>query len=151
MEIYRKTQIGNLIIFSFLGALVILLWFVPRQMVTERMIFGGLLIVTLSLFYSMTIVITPEHLIFSMGIGLIRKKIPLSSIEACVPTRISIIHGWGIKILRGGLQFNVTGLKAVDIKLKNGRFYRLGTPEPEKICQIIEELKETSTPEQIRH
>ncbi len=44
-------------------------------------------------------------------------------------------YGWGI---RGWLWpkmwiYNVSGFDAVEIKLKNGKMYRIGTDEPKKL------------------
>ena len=144
MEIYRKTQIGTLVITTGILALIVILWAIPRELIGQRIILGLVLILSISLFYSLTIVITPEHLKFTLGIGVIRKTIPLSEIVSCTPVRISIFTGWGIKKIPGGWQYNVTGLDAVDIYLRNGKLIRIGTPEPWKICKTIEELRKST-------
>ena len=140
----QKTQVGTLVIATGVFALVVILWAIPRELVEQRIILGLVAILAVSLFYSLTIVITPEHLKFSLGIGVIRKTIPLSDIVSCTPVRISIFTGWGIKKIPGGWQYNVTGLDAVDIYLRNGKLIRIGTPEPREVCKTIEELRKST-------
>ena len=47
--------------------------------------------------------------------------------------------GWGIRwCLRFKMWiYNVSGFDAVEIKLKNGKTYRIGTDEPKKLEQTI--------------
>jgi len=35
--------------------------------------------------------------------------------------------------------YNVSGLDAVEIYMKNGKIYRIGTDEPETLCNFIQE------------
>ncbi len=150
MELYRKTQIGTLIIFAFLIALLLIFWAIPREQVTQRTIIGLVIIITLSLFYSLTIVVTDKFIRFYMGIGLIKKTIPLSEIILCKPTKTPILRGWGIKKIHSGWQFNVTGLKAVEIHLQNGKQYVIGADDPDKICEIINEIKTSTQQKNLR-
>jgi hypothetical protein len=41
--------------------------------------------------------------------------------------------GWGIRITPSGWLFNVSGFRAVEIQMKNGEAYRIGSDEPEKL------------------
>jgi hypothetical protein len=44
------------------------------------------------------------------------------------------IHGWWGK----GWLLNVSGLNAVELKMKNGMTYRIGTDEPQKLNDSIQ-------------
>ena len=44
------------------------------------------------------------------------------------------IHGWWGK----GWLLNVSGLNAVELKMKNGMFYIIGTDEPQKLNAAIQ-------------
>jgi hypothetical protein len=46
--------------------------------------------------------------------------------------------GWGIRLIPGGWLYNVSGLDAVELKMKNGRVYRIGTDEPRKLAEFIQ-------------
>jgi len=47
-------------------------------------------------------------------------------------------YGRGIKLTPHGWLFNVSGFDAVEIQLKNGRKYRIGTDEPDALLAAIE-------------
>jgi hypothetical protein len=47
--------------------------------------------------------------------------------------------GWGIRrIGRGQWLFNVSGLDAVELSMKNGKTYRIGTDEPQRLCEVVQ-------------
>ena len=47
------------------------------------------------------------------------------------------MYGWGIHLTpRGGL-YNVSGFRAVAVRLKGGKRFLLGTDEPERVCEAI--------------
>jgi len=60
-------------------------------------------------------------------------------IERCSPVRNKWYYGWGIRRLERGWMYNVSGLDAVEICMKNGKIYRIGTDEPETLCNFIQE------------
>ncbi len=139
-ELYRRTQIGTLTIVTFIIAFLTFL-FLNLPDATTRYTILILLVVVAILFSSLTIVITETHLIFYFGPGIMKKKIPLKEITHCKPEKNSIFHGWGIKKIPGGWLFNVSGLKVVEVTLKNGKRYRIGSPEPEEVCRVVNDLK----------
>ncbi|MFH1253014.1 MAG: hypothetical protein V1664_01635 [Candidatus Uhrbacteria bacterium] len=62
-------------------------------------------------------------------------------IKTTKAVRNSWYCGWGIRLTSHGWLFNVSGLSAVEITMKNGRSYRIGTDEPEKLTAVITRLK----------
>jgi hypothetical protein len=48
------------------------------------------------------------------------------------------IYGWGIRWIPGGWLWNVTGLDGVELALVNGRRFRIGTDEPERLAAAIQ-------------
>jgi len=42
------------------------------------------------------------------------------------------------------LIFNVSGFDAVEIKMKNGKIYRIGTDEPEKLKNVVTQVIESN-------
>ncbi len=145
MEVYNKTQIGTLIIVTFLIAIAALLYIPTPQLKESLWILILGLILVLLLFYSLTIRITPQHFEFSLGIGIIRKKIPIDEIAYCNPVKNSVFTGWGIRKIPGGWLYNMTGLWAVELTLKNGKIIRVGSPEPVEICKILSQLKSSGS------
>jgi hypothetical protein len=55
-------------------------------------------------------------------------------------------YGWGIRITPDGLLYNVSGTRAVEITLTDGSKLRLGTDEPEALCQAIRSWLPSSPP-----
>jgi len=49
-------------------------------------------------------------------------------------------YGWGIRFTPHGWLYNVSGLHAVEIELKNGKKYRIGTDVPENLEKAIREF-----------
>lgn len=107
---------------------------------------GGLLLVIL-LFASLTVEIAGGHLRIRFGIGLIRKRWPLDEIEGCRPSRTSWLYGWGIRKIPGAWLYNVSGLDAVELKMKSGKAVRIGTDGPQALCAALEEALAARNPQ----
>ena len=98
-------------------------------------LFGGIL----SAFYGMTIIVTDKQVKIKLGIGLYTKKIELSSIKSVNTLTYPLYCGYGIRIVKNGLLFNVSGRHAVEIKFKNKKnVILIGTDDWEKLRETIE-------------
>ena len=53
------------------------------------------------------------------GIGLVQKSFLISDIDRAFTTRTHWYNGWGIRLIRGGWLFNISGFDAVEIVLEN--------------------------------
>ena len=51
-------------------------------------------------------------------------------------------YGFGIRLIPGGQMYNVAGLDAVELKLTNGRVFRVGTDESDKLLTAIQSQTE---------
>ncbi len=91
------------------------------------------------IFSRLSIEVTDEDLRWKFGSGLIQKTVKLSEIEAVEITRTTLIEGWGIHLTRRGWLYNISGWKAVVIKLKQNQQFLLGTDEPEKLVSAIQQ------------
>ncbi|HUU10830.1 MAG TPA: hypothetical protein VM431_09865 [Phycisphaerae bacterium] len=96
-----------------------------------------ILAATTALFWSMTITVTDDELVWHFGPGVIRKRVPLADVASCQPTRTSFWNGWGIHWSPRGWVYNVSGFGAVDVRLISGKALRLGTDEPEALAEAI--------------
>lgn len=141
---YQHTQIGYLIII----ALAIGLLFITGLIAVygfNWIAFAVLLIlgVCLVLFDTLTVVIEEDILEIRFGLGIIRKKFCLKDIESCQVVKNPWYYGWGIHLTPHGWLYNVSGSYAVEIKMKTGKKYRIGTNVPNElegaIRQSIEE------------
>ena len=142
---YRHTQIGVVIVAALVVAIVLVLTpflstgtFHPILIVTLT-----ILVAALALFYSLSVEIKDNTLICHFGGGLIRKRIPLSEIHQARIVQNPWYAGWGIRWMPGQYWlWNVSGLRAVELILKDGKRFRLGTDEPESLVHAIETNKE---------
>jgi hypothetical protein len=99
----------------------------------------GVLGLLLLLFYALTVEIDTEQLRFWFGPGIIRKSIALQRIVSCKPVRNFWLCGWGIRWWGHGWLYNVSGFRAVELELDNGKRLRIGTEEPEELDRAIKQ------------
>jgi len=99
-------------------------------------IMGGDLV----LFHSLSVRVSENDIVLTFGVGLIGKSFVVSDIQSAAIVRNRWYYGWGIKRIPGGWVYNVSGFDAVEIQLNDGRNYRIGTDEPEKLHAAIESV-----------
>jgi hypothetical protein len=98
-----------------------------------------LLALLVPVFGWLTVTVDREAVTAKFGIGIIRRKIRLMDIESAARVRNKWYYGWGIHRGPGGWIFNVSGLDAVQIVLKRGGKFRIGSDEPEELTRAIRE------------
>ena len=139
---YRRTQFGRVIAASCLPGLVpvvVLVYYIRTPAVNwVAAAVVGFLALVLLLFGSLTVEISGGHVSIRFGIGLIRKRWALDGIESCRPVRNTWLYGWGIRKIPGAWLYNVSGLDAVELKLKSGKAVRIGTDEPQALLAALE-------------
>ena len=141
--IYKHTQTGYLMIIALIIPLFILYFAMSAAEFAQALpiIFFTLLII-LVLFYSLTVEIDKTKISVKFGVGIINKKFSLKDIESCCVVRNYWYYGWGIRWTPHGWLYNISGLSAVEIKMKNGKKYRIGTNEPKNLeCAITQAIK----------
>jgi hypothetical protein len=89
-------------------------------------------------FRSLSVEVNEEAVRLWFGPGVIRKSFPISDIETCRTVRNSPLVGWGIRWFPGCWVFNIYGLDAVELQMKGGRKYRIGTDQPKELAAAIE-------------
>ena len=135
---YKHTQIGYLINILLVTPLLILFFAMSAtEFIRVLPIIFFTLLLSLALFYSLTVEIDKTRLIIKFGVGIINKKFILKDIESCHAVKNHWYYGWGIRITPHGWLYNISGLLAVEIQMKNGKKYRIGTDEPKKLEQTI--------------
>lgn len=100
----------------------------------------GVWIVSLALlvlFYRLRVEVTREHLRFRFGIGLIGRTFKVTDIVAATPVRNKWYYGWGIRLTPHGWLYNVSGFDAVEVQLRSGKKYRIGTDEPQALSRAL--------------
>ena len=101
------------------------------------LVISVLFLIAIIVFYKLTITIENETLCASFGVGLIRKKLPVSEIAGCELIRIRWWYGWGIYLTPDGWLYNVAGWDAVAITLRDGRKFAFGTDDPDGLVAAI--------------
>ena len=145
MNTYRHTQFGTVNVVITIAILPLV--FLPAWLAGAATVAWLILILLLGvlvLFYNLTVEIDDAHLRIRFGIGLIRKRFPLDQIDSCLAVRNSWLYGWGIRLTSHGWLYNVSGLEAVELKMKSGKTCRIGTDEPEALVAALQEALNSS-------
>jgi hypothetical protein len=140
---YQHTQLGTLTIVALTIGIIFSLWFSIKTQWSAVAI-GVLAILTLflPLFYSLSVTVTPEAIRCSFGVGLISRTIAIDHIQEAYPVRNPWYFGWGIRAIPGGWMFNVSGLDAVELKLKSNGKFRIGTDDAVGLLSAIQQAKQ---------
>lgn len=136
---YEHRQPARLLLGMMGGAAALLLTVMSLE---DRMHWSvgiplAVLAVAAYLFSGLTVRVDHTSVAIRFGPGLIRKSFSLSDIASCGPVRNRWWYGWGIRKIPGGWLYNVSGLDAVELQMKDGRVYRIGTDEPRALADAI--------------
>jgi hypothetical protein len=137
---YEHTQVGYLIIIAILAAVVligIILATTGINWIAIAVVI--ILVIVLILFSSSTVSILEDNLEVRFGPGLIRKSFKLADIVSSQIVKNPWYYGWGIRVTSHGLLYNVSGFYAVEIALKRGSKFRIGTDVPDKLKTAIDQ------------
>jgi hypothetical protein len=139
MTRYEHTQIGQTIIWGVLGAtaFVAIAGTLARGSPGALLIIEVILLICAVLFCKLTIKIENGTLRAWFGPGHVRKAVAIAEIAKCEPVRIPWWYGWGIRLTPYGWLYNVSGLDAVVITLRNGSKFALGTDDPHGLAAAI--------------
>ncbi len=149
MTTYKHTQIGYLMLVVMLAVLGLFAWvqitarFEPPSVdsgtnfaVTAIM---ALIVIVLASFITLKVSVDENYLRIKFGYGIFAKMFPLKEIASVKAVRNHWYYGWGIKLWFWPYMwiYNVSGFDAIEIIMKNGKIYRIGTNEPEKLEAVI--------------
>ena len=131
---YRHTQRGTLMVVA-MGAGTILLALAgdahptaPGHYLLWALAAG--LVVLGWLFSSLTVEIDEDAVRWHFGPGLWKYQIALADIDGSEIVRNTWWNGFGIRMRPGFRLYNVSGLDAVELRLKSGDVRRIGTDDP---------------------
>ncbi len=141
MSQYKHTQIGYFFLTVYGAVLLIIIsLFIFTDYSLLAMIGLIIMLIALGIFASMTVKISAQKMKIQLGLGAIRKHIPIKDIETYRVVTHPWYFGWGIRWWPGMRIFNVSGFDAVEIVLKNDKIYRIGTDEPDQLEMAIAKL-----------
>lgn len=149
---YKEEQVGWLIV-GFLPFFILLIFLFYILEIGDNpiplsltIVFIFLAIISLLLFYKLTITIDDDYVKIVFGIGLIRKKVPIKDIAAVKRTRTKWYNGWGIRYVRKGTLYNIHGFQAIELTFKNSpRRILIGTKSNSKLENEIQKRIENNT------
>lgn len=146
---YKHTQIGYLMMIVILAVLALFSWMHitslaevpsvnsgPNFAITSIMV---LVLLMLSSLATLTVSIDENYVRIKFGYGLFKKKLSLEKIDSVKTVKNRWYYGWGIRMYFWPTTwiFNVSGFDAVELIMKNGRRYRIGTDEPKQLESAI--------------
>ena len=151
---YKHTQIGYLMISITLAVLLLFVWIhIISSTETPSVNSGSNFAITsvmaiivwiLSSFATLQVKIDNKYIHIKFGYGIYQKKFLLNDITPATKVKNKWYYGWGIRFWFFPKMwiYNISGFDAVQIQLKNGKIYRIGTDEAKKLEQaILEAIK----------
>ena len=146
---YKHSQIGYLMLVVTLAVLALFAWAYITARAEPPSYYSGtnfavtsimaLILFALASFVSLQVIIDEKYLRIKFSYGIYQKKFLLDDVMSAQTVKNHWYYGWGIRVWFWPKMwiYNVSGFDAVEIKLKNGKTYRIGTDEPEKLEQTI--------------
>ena len=151
MASYKHTQIGYLMLVVTLVVLVFFAWLQITARAEPPSVNSGtnfaftaimvLILFILASFTTLTVSVDENCLRIKFGYGIFRKKFLLSEIVSAKEVKNHWYYGWGIRLWLWPKVwiYTVSGFDAVEIKLKNGRIYHIGTDVPSELETVIKQ------------
>lgn len=153
MTLYKHTQIGYLMLVVMVIVLAFFIGVYFMALIELPSVNSGpnfaisvvmvMVIFILTSFATLTVVIDENFLRIKFGYGIVRKKFSLKEISSARSVKNHWYYGWGIRWWfwpRYMLIYNVSGFDAVEVTMKNGRIYRIGTDVPEELSVVLRRM-----------
>ncbi len=138
VEQYKHTQIGYLLLISYsvvaLGIAFLNIAAAFHPLAVTLLI---ILLIVLGIFSRLTVTIDDQTIKIQFGLRVIRKAFPLKEIDAYRVVKNPWYYGWGIRFTPRGWLFNVSGFSAIELQMKSGKRYRIGTDDPENLAKAL--------------
>jgi hypothetical protein len=97
------------------------------------------LILIIVLFNSFTVVLEDSAVRWHFALRFLEKELSYSQINSVKCVTNPFYWAFGIKVFSGGISYNVSGVKAVELQTKKGRKIRLGCDDPELLRKRIQQ------------
>ena len=151
MTLYKHTQIGYLMLVVTLAVLVLFVWVYITASAEPASVDSGtnfavsvmmvLILFILASFATLTASIDENYLRIKFGYGIFTRKFARNQIAKVQVVTNHWYYGWGIRLWLWPKMwiYNVSGFDAVEITMKNGKVYRIGTDVPEELETAIKQ------------
>ncbi len=138
---YQHTQFGTVTLVGLLaGAAVLALVGYRSPVPSTRFLpwaIASAFAVLAWLFSSLTVEVTEREVLWRFGPGLWTHSLARSEIETVRIVRNKWTNGFGIRMRPGFRLYNVSGLDAVELRLRSGEIRRLGTDDPQGLAAAL--------------
>lgn len=155
MTIYIHTQIGYLMLVVTLTVLVFFAWLYITASAEAPSVNSGpnfavstimvLILFILASFATLTASVDETYLRIKFGYGIFGRMFSLNQIASVNAVRNHWYYGWGIRVWFWPYMwiYNVSGFDAVEIIMRNGKIYRIGTDSPGELADAIQQAIKT--------
>jgi hypothetical protein len=101
----------------------------------------ALILFILASFSTLSVLINDQVIRIRFGWGIFRKEFSLAEVTAVREVKNRWYYGWGIRWWPWSKMwiFNTSGLDAVELTMKSGAVYRIGTDEPKQFAAAIKQ------------
>ncbi|MEK7624584.1 MAG: hypothetical protein AAB404_02615 [Patescibacteria group bacterium] len=152
---YKHTQIGYLVLVIILAVLAFFAWvYITGSAEPDSADSGSNFVITsimalilfiLASLATLTVSIDENYLQIKFGYGIFARVFPLNQIVSVQSVRNHWYYGWGVKVWFWPYMwiYNVSGFDAVEIIMKNGKIYRIGTDTPGELEAAIKQVINT--------
>jgi len=134
---YRHTQVGYVTLVATTAGALGLASITVRHHHPVLWVGVALLVLLGFLFSTLTIEVADGELRSHFGPGFWRKRWALADIVGVGLAPIRSWEGWGIRFTPQGMLYDVSGTKSVEVHLRSGTSFRLGSDEPERLLAAI--------------
>ena len=139
MNTYKHTQIGYSLINSYTAIfLVIGVVNIVTEFASLALLAMIIILLIISTFATLTVSVNEQTIRLRFGVGIIRKAFLLDDIERYQAVKNPWYYLLGIRYTPRGWLFAVSGDAAVELEMKNGKYYRIGTDEPERLIEALD-------------
>jgi len=137
---YRHTQIGYVIVVALLAgaAWIVRFGMTHPQLRTTLLPTACVLLLALFIFPTLSVSIDASEIRCWFGIGLVWRRIALGDVLEARVVRNPWYWGWGIRLTPRGWMWNVSGRDAVELDLRNGGHFRIGTDQASELYNALQ-------------
>ncbi|MCQ8877969.1 hypothetical protein NQT69_08175 [Pseudoalteromonas shioyasakiensis] len=134
---HKQYALFIFVILAWIGSFVGLAWYLIGADM-PLMVFAGILVLVGFIFHGLTIKVDNETIGWGFGPGLFGQTLMLADIVEAKPVENSFRHGIGLRITHDGWVYTVSGFSAVQLTMKDGSQYRLGTNDQAGLLSALD-------------
>ncbi len=138
MKPYVHTQVGSVLL-AIYGVVIPIVVYLVGVTGFALLPLAALILVVLAAvaFATLRVSVDDRIILIRFGPGVFSRAFSLGDIDTHEVVRNRWYYGLGIRYIPGGWLFAVSGLSAVELQMKNGKRYRIGTDDPEGLSDAI--------------